>query len=134
LAIDIAALLGSVIIGKIVLYYIISLAEKGIAYLTANKDYKEPVKKILSSLSNNASFIDKVTNMIEPKRGIDNSTADRIVKLPYVQTQIIKMVDSTNGKLSETELENQLKTIFLKSWSDKSITDKAIEKVKKDIK
>jgi len=134
LAIDIAALLGSVIIGKIVLYYIISLAEKGIAYLTANKDYKEPVKKILSSLSNNASFIDKVTNMIEPKRGIDNSTADRIVKLPYVQTQIIKMVDSTNGKLSQTELENQLKTIFLKSWSDKSITDKAIEKVKKDIK
>ena len=134
MAIDIAALLGSVIIGKIVLYYIISLAEKGIAYLTANKDYKEPVKKILSSLSNNASFIDKVTNMIEPKRGIDNSTADRIVKLPYVQTQIIKMVDSTNGKLSETELENQLKTIFLKSWSDKSITDKAIEKVKKDIK
>ena len=72
--------------------------------------------------------------MIDPKRGIDNSTADRIVKLPYVQTQIIKMVDSTNGKLSETELENQLKTIFLKSWSDKSITDKAIEKVKKDIK
>ena len=72
--------------------------------------------------------------MIDPKRGIDNSTADRIVKLPYVQTQIIKMVDGTNGKLSETELENQLKTIFLKSWSDKSITDKAIEKVKKDIK
>ncbi len=72
--------------------------------------------------------------MIDTKRGIDNSTADRIVKLPYVQTQIIKTVDSTNGKLDKTELENQLKTIFLKSWSDKSITDKAIEKVKKDIK
>jgi hypothetical protein len=126
--------LGSVIIGKIVLYYIISLAEKGIAYLTANKDYKEPVKKILTSLSNNNSFIDKVTNMIDTKKGIDNSTADRIVKLPYVQTQIIKTVDSTNGKLDKTELENQLKTIFLKSWADKSITDKAVEKVKKDIK
>ena len=126
--------MGSVIIGKIVLYYIISLAEKGIAYLTANKDYKEPVKKILTSLSNNNSFIDKVTNMIDTKKGIDNSTADRIVKLPYVQTQIIKTVDSTNGKLDKTELENQLKTIFLKSWADKSITDKAVEKVKKDIK
>jgi hypothetical protein len=126
--------LGSIIVGKIVLYYIISLAEKGINYLTAKKDYKEPVKKILTSLSNNSNFIDTVTNMIDTKRGIDNSTADRIVKLPYVQTQIVKMVDSTNGKLDETEIENQLKTIFLKSWADKSITDKAIEKVKKDIK
>ncbi len=126
--------MGSIIVGKIVLYYIISLAEKGINYLTAKKDYKEPVKKILTSLSNNSNFIDTVTNMIDTKRGIDNSTADRIVKLPYVQTQIVKMVDSTNGKLDETEIENQLKTIFLKSWADKSITDKAIEKVKKDIK
>jgi hypothetical protein len=126
--------LGSIIVGKIVLYYIISLAEKGINYLTAKKDYKEPVKKILTSLSNNSNFIDTVTNMIDTKRGIDNSTADKIVKLPYVQTQITKMSDSTNGKLDETEIENQLKTIFLKSWADKSITDKAIEKVKKDIK
>ena len=126
--------MGSIIVGKIVLYYIISLAEKGINYLTAKKDYKEPVKKILTSLSNNSNFIDTVTNMIDTKRGIDNSTADKIVKLPYVQTQITKMSDSTNGKLDETEIENQLKTIFLKSWADKSITDKAIEKVKKDIK
>ena len=126
--------MGSIIVGKIVLYYIISLAEKGINYLTAKKDYKEPVKKILTSLSNNSNFIDIVTNMIDTKRGIDNSTADKIVKLPYVQTQIIKMVDSTNGKLDKTEIENQLKTIFLKSWMDKSITDKAIEKVKKDLK
>ena len=103
-------------------------------YFSAKSEYKEPVKKILTSLSDNESFIDKVVDMMDNKKGIDNSTADKIVKLPYVQTQIIKMVDSTNGKLDETELENQLKTIFLKSWADKSITDKAIEKVKKDIK
>jgi hypothetical protein len=72
--------------------------------------------------------------MIDSKKGIDSSTADKIVKLPYVQTQITKMSDSSNGKLEEKEIENQLKTIFLKSWADKSITDKAIEKVKKDIK
>jgi len=103
-------------------------------YFSSKSEYKEPVKKILTSLSDNESFIDKVVDMMDNKKGIDNSTADKIVKLPYVQTQIIKMVDSTNGKLDETELENQLKTIFLKSWADKSITDKAIEKVKKDIK
>ncbi len=134
MAIDIATILGGLIIGKIIFYYIITLAEKGVNYLTAKKDYKEPVQKILTSLSNNDNFIDKVSDMIDTKKGIDSSTADKIVKLPYVQTQIIKMVDSTNGDLDEKELENQLKTVFLKSWSDKSVTDKAIEKVKKDIK
>jgi hypothetical protein len=72
--------------------------------------------------------------MVDPKKGIDNTIADKIVNLPYVKTQIIKMSDSTNGELSETELENQLKTIILKSWNDSSITDNAVEKVKKDLK
>jgi hypothetical protein len=126
--------LGGFIIAKIVFYYIMDLVDKGMKYLTAKKDYKEPVQKILTSLSNNDDFIDKVSDMVDAKKGIDSSTADKIVKLPYVQTQITKMSDSTNGELEEKEIENQLKTIFLKSWADKSITDKAIEKVKKDIK
>jgi hypothetical protein len=56
------------------------------------------------------------------------------VRLGFVQTQINKMMDSTKDELEKSEVENQLRTIFLKSWSDKSITDRAIEKVKKDIK
>ena len=75
-----------------------------------------------------------IVKLLDSNDGINNGVADRIVKMGYVQTQITKMSDSTNGKITETELENQLKTIFLKSWADKSITDKAIEKVKKDIK
>ena len=126
--------LGGFIVGKIIFYYFWELVDKGMKYFSAKPDYKKPVRDILDSLSNNKRFIDDVTNMIDSKRGIDNSTADKIVKLPYVQTQITKMVDSRNGELEETEIENQLKTIFLKSWSDKSITDKAMEKVKKDMK
>jgi hypothetical protein len=122
--------LGGLIVGKIIFYYIISLAEKGANYLTAKKDYKEPVKKILTTLSNDDNFIDKVSDMIDSKRGIDNSTTDRIIKLPMVQNVISKNI----GDLDKTEIENQLKTVFLKSWADKSLTDKAIEKVKKDIK
>ena len=106
------------------------LVDKGMKYFTAKKDYKLPVKKILNTLSNDDNFIDKVSDMVEAKKGIDNTTADKIVKLPNVQNLISKNV----GDLDKTELENQLKTIFLKSWADKSITDKAIEKVKKDIK
>ena len=130
MAIDIATILGGLIIGKIIFYYIVTLAEKGVNYLTAKKDYKEPVQKILTSLSNNDNFIDKVSDMIDTKKGIDSSTADKIVKLPIVQNVISKNI----GDLDKKELENQLKNIFLKSWADKSVTDKAIEKVKKDIK
>jgi hypothetical protein len=126
--------LGAFIIGKIVFYYMWDLVDKGMKYFTAKPDYKKPVTNILDTLSNNKNFINDVTKLIDQKKGIDSSTADKIVKLPYAQTQIIKVIDDANGELDKTEIENQLKTIFFKSWSDKSITDKAIEKVKKDIK
>jgi hypothetical protein len=126
--------LGAFIIGKIVFYYMWDLVDRGMKYFTAKPDYKKPVTNILDTLSNNKNFINDVTKLIDQKRGIDSSTADKIVKLPYAQTQIIKVIDGANGELDKTEIENQLKTIFFKSWSDKSITDKAIEKVKKDIK
>jgi hypothetical protein len=130
LAIDIVATIGTILVAKMLFYYFIDLVDKGIKYLTAKKDYKEPVQDILSKLSNDNSFIDKVSDMLDTKRGIDNTTADKIIKLPFVQNEISKNI----GDLDRTELENQLKTIFLKSWADKSITDRAIEKVKKDIK
>ena len=72
--------------------------------------------------------------MIDPKKGIDNGTAEDIVNMGYIKTQIIKMVDSTNGELDETELKNYLKTALIKAWEDKGLTGKAAEKVKKDIK
>jgi hypothetical protein len=134
LAVDIMVTLGAFIIGKIVFYYMWDLVDRGMKYFTAKPDYKKPVTNILDTLSNNKNFINDVTKLIDQKKGIDSSTADKIVKLPYAQTQIIKVIDGTNGELDKTEIENQLKTIFFKSWADKSITDKAIEKVKKDIK
>ena len=130
MAIDIVATIGTILVAKMLFYYFIDLVDKGIKYLTAKKDYKEPVQDILSKLSNDNGFIDKVSDMLDTKRGIDNTTADKIIKLPFVQNEISKNI----GDLDRTELENQLKTIFLKSWADKSITDRAIEKVKKDIK
>lgn len=103
-------------------------------YFQGNQTYKKEVKQILDSISNDKKTISDIAKMVDPKKGIDNTIADKIVNLPYVRTQIIKMSDSTNGELSETELENQLKTIILKSWNDSSITDNAVEKVKKDLK
>ena len=115
-------------------YYFIDLATRGIKYFQGKSEHKKDVKEVLDSISNDKNTISDIAKMVDPKRGIDSRTVDKIIDLPYVKTQIIKVSDKTNGELSETELENQLKTIILKSWNDSSITNNAIEKVKKDIK
>jgi hypothetical protein len=122
------------ILGKVVLYFFYELAKKAGNYINGTPDYKTAVIKILESISNNKSVMDYITKMLDSNDGINNNVADRIVNISYVQTQILKMVDSTNGKLDETELTNHLKTAILKAWDDKGLTDKAAEKVKKDIK
>ena len=134
MAIYVMTTLGGFIFGKIILYFLYELVGKGMNYFTAKPDYEKPVNDILQSLVKNKSFVSDATDMIDYKKGIDNSTADEIVRLPYVKTQINKIVDKSDGKLDTTEIENQLKTIFIKSWMDKGITNTAIEKVKKDIK
>jgi hypothetical protein len=124
--------LGSIIVGKILFYYVVDLAERGMKYFQGKPNYKKEVKKILDSIADNKNVIEDMSKMIDPKRGIDNNTAESIVNMGYVQTQIIKVVDSTNGELDETELKNQLKTILIKSWTPMS--GNAVEKVKKDLK
>jgi hypothetical protein len=108
------------------------LGEKGMRYFQGKPNYKKEVKNILDSISNNKNVIEDISKIIDPKKGIDNSTAEDIVNMGYIKTQIIKLVDGTNGELDETELKNQLKTILIKSWTPMS--NVAIEKVKKDLK
>jgi hypothetical protein len=122
------------ILGKVVLYFFYELAKKAGNYINGTPDYKKAVIKILESISNNKSVMEYITKMLDSNDGINNNVADRIVNISYVQTQILKMVDSTNGKLDETELTNHLKTAMLKAWDDKGLTDRAADKVKKDIK
>jgi hypothetical protein len=105
--------LGSFIVGKIILYFMFDLVNRGMKYFTAKPDYKKPVRDILDTLTNNKNFISDVTNMIDVKRGIDGTTADKIVRLGFVQTEINKKMDSTNDELEKSEIENQLRTIFL---------------------
>ena len=126
--------MGGLILGKIIFYYMVELVEKGIKYFSGKPNYKEPLKRILNSISKNKNVIDDISKLVDSKKGIDIATAEKIVKLGYIQTQIIKAVDSTNGDIDETELENQLKTIIVKSWNDTSIVDKVVDNVKKDLK
>lgn len=108
------------------------LVEKGIKFFNGDKETKKALEKLLGSLESNKKFIDDVVKLMGNKSDIDDSIASKIVKLPYVQTQIIKLVDSTNGSVTHNDLENGLKTIIYKTWYQNS--EKALEKVKKDLK
>ena len=123
--------MGSIIIGKVIFYYLYELARKGISYFSGKKEYKEAVKKVLDNLSDK-KVSDSISKIVDSKRGIDMGTANEIVNMGVVQNQIKKAVDSANGVIDQTELENQIKTILIKSWTD--LGDKAVDKVKKDLK
>lgn len=120
--------------GKIVIYFIYELAKKVGNYINGNNEYKKAVTKILESISNNKQVMNDIAKLLDSNDGINNGVADKIVKLGYVQTQITKMSDSTNGELDETELRNHIKTALIKAWEDKGLTGKAVDKIKKDIK
>lgn len=124
--------LGSIIAGKIIFYYMVDLVQKGIKYFSGKQNYKSAIKEILESISANKSFANDVSKIMDVKRGLDRGTSDSIIKMPIVQSQIEKVINKSNGELDKTELENQLKNILVKSWSD--LSDKALDKVKKDIK
>ena len=56
------------------------------------------------------------------------------MNLTEVKIEILGQIDKSNEKFDKVELTNQLKTILLKSWNDKGIMDKVVNKAKKDIK
>jgi len=102
------------------------LAQKGIKYFSGNSEYKDELKKILDSISKNKALMSDIVKIISDKEEIDDSIANKIVKLGFIQNQIKKT------KLDETELENQLKIVLIKSWNE--LSSKSVEKVKKDLK
>ena len=124
--------MGSIIIGKVVLYYLYELVNMGMKYFSGKPNYKNALKNVLDSMAKNKGLANEISKMIDPKRGIDNTTVDKIVKMGYVQNSIQKIMSKDKDGLDKTELENQLKTIIVKSWND--LSDNAIDKVKNDLK
>ena len=124
--------MSSIIIGKVIYYFLYELVRKGVSYFSGKPNYKGAVKGVLDSMANNKRFVDDMSKMVDPQRGIDSMTADKIVKMAYVQTNIQKVISKDKAGLDKTELENQLKTIISKSWND--LGDKAVDKVKNDLK
>ena len=129
LALGILSTLTGIIIGKIALYYIGELIEKGIKYFNGSKETEKEISGILDELESNKKFISDVTEYIEKNNGINAAAADKMVKSDYIQSLIKKV---NNDNVDKEDIEGGLKNIFLKAWSNDS--KKAIEKVKNDIK
>jgi SOS response regulatory protein OraA/RecX len=129
LALGILATLSGILIGKIALYYIGQLVEKGIKYFNGSKETEKEISGILNKLESNKKFISDVIEYIEKNNGVNDAAADKMVKSEYVQSLIKKV---NNDNVDKADLESGLKNIFLKAWSNDK--DTAIEKVKKDIK
>jgi SOS response regulatory protein OraA/RecX len=129
LALGILTTLSGILIGKIALYYIGQLVEKGIKYFNGSKETEKEISGILNKLESNKKFISDVIEYIEKNNGVNDAAADKMVKSGYVQSLIKKV---NNDNVDKADLESGLKNIFLKAWSNDK--DTAIEKVKKDIK
>lgn len=131
MGVDIVLAVGSFIMAKIIFYYLYELAEKGVNYLENKKNYKDAVNKVLENLAE-PTIADQISKIINTKKSIDSTTVSSIIKIPFIKNQIEKVVKDSYDKINKSELENQLKDVFIKSWKD--LKNNAIEKVKKDLK
>jgi hypothetical protein len=121
------------VLGKVFIYFIYELIKKVGNYIKGNDGYRKAVISILESISNNKQVIDNVVTLLNDTDGITDSTADKILKMGFVENQITKLISSSKGDLDEVELRTHLKTALINAWKDRGMTDKVVDKIKKDI-
>jgi hypothetical protein len=102
-------------------------------YIKGNEGYRKAVISILESISNNKQVITDIVKLLNDTDGISDSTADKILKMEFVQNQITKLIGNSKEDLDEVKLRTHLKAALINAWKDKGMTDKVVDKIKKDI-
>lgn len=123
----------SLFLGKLILAWILMIPEKIDKWVNAPTKVKNTLKEICKELKNDKSFIDAVTKITDVHDNIDASAATQIVKLSNVQ-RLIKKYKKQDKTIDETQLEAQLRQVFINAWGDKNFVNKALDSIKKDIK
>jgi hypothetical protein len=120
----------SIILGKLIFYWI-GLLKVKIDKLTGfTKTTKDVIKDITNELSNNKSFFKNVEDLLKANNGTINvQSAQKIVKFSEVQKLIDKYTKGQEDIFS-TDVEDGLKKIFIDAWTDRGLMDK----IKNDIK
>lgn len=104
------------IISRIIFYFIIVYVEKIYTRYFMKPSYKIIIKNILDRLSNNQQFISDVSSMINIDNKKDEKIYLNIISLEVVQELILSEIETSDIKLNKSEIENQLKLIFIKSF------------------
>ena len=102
-------------------------------FIRADKETKEYIKDILVSMSNNKKFCEDAGKLADGKDGINDTVANKIVKLSFVQGEIDKKIEM-NKFIKKADLERGIKDVIVKAWNNKTIIAPAINQVKNDIK
>ena len=102
------------IISRIIFYFIIVSVEKIYTRYFMKPNYKIVIKNILDRLSNNQQFISHVSNMINIDNKKDDKIYINIISLAVVQEFILSEIEKSEIKLDKSEIEHQLKLIFIK--------------------
>ena len=121
------------VLGKVFIYFIYELIKKVGNYIKGNDGHRKAVISILESISNNKQVINDIVKLLNDTDGITDSTADKILKMEFVQNQITKLISNSKGDLDDVELRTHLKTALINAWEDRGMTDKVVDKIKKDI-
>ena len=121
------------VLGKVFIYFIYELIKKVGNYIKGNEGYRKAVISILESISNNKQVITDIVKLLNDTDGISDSTADKILKMEFVQNRITKLIDNSKEDLDEVKLRTHLKAALINAWKDRGMTDKVVDKIKKDI-
>jgi hypothetical protein len=121
------------VLGKVFIYFIYELIKKVGNYIKGNEGYRKAVISILESISNNKQVITDIVKLLNDTDGISDSTADKILKMEFVQNQITKLIGNSKEDLDEVKLRTHLKAALINAWKDRGMTDKVVDKIKKDI-
>lgn len=101
----------------------------------SNNVKKENLQNIFGKISSNSQFIEDAAKLIDPKKGMDKTTVNKIVKMSFVQSAIDREIrDADIDKKYKKDFEDSLAQTLYKAWNDSSLMNGIVSKVKNEVK
>lgn len=126
-----------VLIIKVVGIFFIKIAANVVDYFQSTSDNvkKENIANIFDKISKNDKFLQDAGKIIDPKKGMDKTTATKIIKMSFIQSAIDKEIKDNNidSKYKKDFEDSLIKTIS-NAWNNSSLMNTIATKVKNDIK
>jgi hypothetical protein len=109
----------TIILGKILFYFVVTFITNVYYYFNQKKLTKKAIKDILGKMLDDQIFIKNVSDLTKDKNGINEGMADQIIQFPFVQRQIMSQTDE-NRFLRKATIEAGIKEIITKAWGEKN--------------